>query len=50
MAGLAQVSAAFGRLERIAVGDRTVSLALIKNPVGCTEVLRTLMTDAPSRC
>jgi UDP-N-acetylmuramyl tripeptide synthase len=44
-AGLAQVSAAFGRLERIAVGDRAVSLALVKNPVGCTEVLRTLTTD-----
>ncbi|HZR97156.1 MAG TPA: MurT ligase domain-containing protein [Chloroflexota bacterium] len=44
-AGLAHVSAAFGRLERIAVGDRAVSLALIKNPVGCTEVLRTLTSD-----
>jgi UDP-N-acetylmuramyl tripeptide synthase len=44
-AGLARVSAAFGRLERIAVGDRAVSLALVKNPVGCTEVLRTLATD-----
>jgi lipid II isoglutaminyl synthase (glutamine-hydrolysing) len=44
-AGLAQVTAAFGRLERIPVGDRAVSLALVKNPVGCTEVLRTLITD-----
>jgi lipid II isoglutaminyl synthase (glutamine-hydrolysing) len=44
--GLAQVSAAFGRLERIAVGDRVVSLALVKNPVGCTEVLRTLTADS----
>jgi lipid II isoglutaminyl synthase (glutamine-hydrolysing) len=44
-AGLARVSAAFGRLERIAVGDRAVSLALVKNPVGCTEVLRTLTAE-----
>jgi UDP-N-acetylmuramyl tripeptide synthase len=44
-AGLARVSAAFGRLERVAVGDRAVSLALVKNPVGCTEVLRTLVAD-----
>ena len=43
--GLARFSAAFGRLERVAVGDRAVSLALVKNPVGCTEVLRTLVVD-----
>jgi UDP-N-acetylmuramyl tripeptide synthase len=44
-AGLAHVSAAFGRLERVMIGDRAVSLALVKNPVGCTEVLRTLAAD-----
>jgi len=43
--GLAQFSAAFGRLERVPVGDRAVSLALVKNPVGFTEVLRTLVVD-----
>ena len=43
--GLSQVSAAFGRLERVTIGDRTVSLALVKNPVGFTEVLRTLVVD-----
>jgi UDP-N-acetylmuramyl tripeptide synthase len=42
---LTRTSAAFGRLERVAVGDRWVSLALVKNPVGCTEVLRTLSVD-----
>jgi UDP-N-acetylmuramyl tripeptide synthase len=42
---LGRFSAAFGRLERVAVGDRVVSLALVKNPVGCTEVLRTLAAD-----
>jgi UDP-N-acetylmuramyl tripeptide synthase len=44
-AALAEFSAAFGRLERVAVGDRAVSLALVKNPVGFTEVLRTLVVD-----
>jgi UDP-N-acetylmuramyl tripeptide synthase len=36
---------AFGRLERVPVGDRAVAVALVKNPVGCTEVLRTLVGD-----
>ncbi len=43
--GLARAATVFGRLERVEVGDRAVSLALIKNPVGCTEVLRTLVAD-----
>lgn len=34
---------AFGRLERIAVEDRALFLALVKNPVGFTEVLRTIV-------
>jgi UDP-N-acetylmuramyl tripeptide synthase len=40
-------TAAFGRLERIMVEDRQLFLALVKNPVGFTEVLRTIVpTDA----
>src|SRR5439155_27001135 len=40
-------SAAFGRLERIAVEQRQLFLALVKNPVGFTEVLRTIVpTDS----
>jgi lipid II isoglutaminyl synthase (glutamine-hydrolysing) len=40
---------AFGRLERIAVEDRHLFLALVKNPVGFTEVLRTIVpSDAPA--
>jgi len=34
--------AAFGRIERVAVRNRTLTLALVKNPVGCNEVLRML--------
>jgi UDP-N-acetylmuramyl tripeptide synthase len=41
--GLETFSAAFGRLERIQVEDRQVFLALVKNPVGFTEVLRTIL-------
>ncbi|HEX5191618.1 MAG TPA: MurT ligase domain-containing protein [Solirubrobacteraceae bacterium] len=43
--GLAHVSAAFGRSERIAVGDRELSVLLIKNPAGANEVLRTLRLE-----
>jgi UDP-N-acetylmuramyl tripeptide synthase len=41
--GLARATAAFGRFERIAVGDRTLLLLLIKNPAGANEVVRTLV-------
>jgi lipid II isoglutaminyl synthase (glutamine-hydrolysing) len=44
-AGVRDVAAAFGRLERIPVGDKTLFFALIKNPVGFTEVMRTVLTD-----
>lgn len=43
--GVESFTAAFGRLERIRVEDREVFLALVKNPVGFTEVLRMLLTD-----
>jgi UDP-N-acetylmuramyl tripeptide synthase len=42
-AGLASFSAAFGRFERIAVGDKRLLLLLIKNPAGANEVVRTLV-------
>jgi UDP-N-acetylmuramyl tripeptide synthase len=48
-AGLAGARAAFGRFERIPIGDRRVLLLLIKNPAGANEVVRTLLAgDAPS--
>jgi UDP-N-acetylmuramyl tripeptide synthase len=40
---------AFGRLERIQVEDRQLFLALVKNPVGFTEVLRTVLAPAGRR-
>ncbi|MFN8635044.1 MAG: Mur ligase family protein [Chloroflexota bacterium] len=48
-AGLESFTAAFGRLERVAVGDRELFLALVKNPVGFGEVLRTILSDGRER-
>jgi UDP-N-acetylmuramyl tripeptide synthase len=42
-AGIERFRAAFGRFERIALGDRTVLLLLVKNPAGANEVVRTLV-------
>jgi UDP-N-acetylmuramyl tripeptide synthase len=38
--------AVFGRVETIEVGERPVSILLIKNPAGTNEVLRTLRLEA----
>jgi UDP-N-acetylmuramyl tripeptide synthase len=47
-AGLERAGAAFGRFERIVVGDRRVLMLLIKNPAGANEAVRTLVEgDAP---
>ena len=43
VAGLGRSSAAFGRFERIAVGERRLLLLLIKNPAGTNEAVRTLV-------
>jgi lipid II isoglutaminyl synthase (glutamine-hydrolysing) len=48
-AGLRRFSAAFGRFERIAIGDRTLLVLLIKNPAGANEAVRTLVTGDPPR-
>jgi UDP-N-acetylmuramyl tripeptide synthase len=48
-AGLGRASAAFGRFERVSVGDRSLVVLLVKNPAGANETLRTLMQgDGPS--
>lgn len=41
--GLESFTTAFGRLERIGVEGRELFLALVKNPVGFGEVLRTIL-------
>jgi UDP-N-acetylmuramyl tripeptide synthase len=49
VSGLEGFSAAFGRFERIAVGDRRLLMLLIKNPAGTNEAVRTIVEGkAPS--
>jgi lipid II isoglutaminyl synthase (glutamine-hydrolysing) len=45
-AGLGRFRAAFGRFERIAVGDRRLLMLLIKNPAGANEAVRTIVDGA----
>jgi lipid II isoglutaminyl synthase (glutamine-hydrolysing) len=45
-AALAGMRGAFGRVETIAVGAKSVSILLVKNPAGANEVLRTLELEA----
>ncbi|MBA2567869.1 MAG: DUF1727 domain-containing protein [Actinobacteria bacterium] len=47
--GLESFSAAFGRFERIEIGDRRLLVLLIKNPAGANEAVRTLVTGGPPR-
>jgi UDP-N-acetylmuramyl tripeptide synthase len=48
-AGLEMFAGAFGRFERIRVGDKTLLMLLIKNPAGANEAIRTLLAAAPPR-
>jgi lipid II isoglutaminyl synthase (glutamine-hydrolysing) len=47
--GLGEFGGAFGRVERVKVGDKVAFLLLIKNPVGFNEILRTFVTGAEAR-
>jgi UDP-N-acetylmuramyl tripeptide synthase len=42
-ASLRRATASFGRMERIAMEGRSVLLALVKNPTGYNQVLRTIL-------
>jgi UDP-N-acetylmuramyl tripeptide synthase len=42
---LESMSAAFGRTERVRMGERDVAILLVKNPAGTNEVLRTLALE-----
>ena len=46
VAGLGRFSAAFGRFERIPIGDKRLLMLLIKNPAGANEAVRTLVEGA----
>jgi UDP-N-acetylmuramyl tripeptide synthase len=45
VAGLSQVRAAFGRAERLMIGEVEVQVLLVKNPAGANEILRTLVLE-----
>ena len=45
LAGLGEVRPAFGRAERLAIGDVEVQVLLVKNPAGANEILRTLVLE-----
>jgi UDP-N-acetylmuramyl tripeptide synthase len=49
VAGLERFSAAFGRFERIAIGDRRLLMLLIKNPAGANEAVRTIVDGGVPR-
>jgi lipid II isoglutaminyl synthase (glutamine-hydrolysing) len=46
---LSRFSAAFGRIERIEIDGRTVYLALVKNPIGFNQVVRTILLQPGQR-
>jgi lipid II isoglutaminyl synthase (glutamine-hydrolysing) len=45
---LGTLAAVFGRVERIPIGGRDLSILLVKNPAGANEVLRTLTLEDDS--
>jgi lipid II isoglutaminyl synthase (glutamine-hydrolysing) len=47
--GISAFKAAFGRVERLQAGDRSIELLLVKNPTGFNEVLRTVFPDGVRR-
>jgi lipid II isoglutaminyl synthase (glutamine-hydrolysing) len=51
VSGLERFGAAFGRFERIVVGERRLLMLLIKNPAGANEAVRTIVDGgAPAVC
>jgi UDP-N-acetylmuramyl tripeptide synthase len=49
VSGLDRFDAAFGRFERIPLGDRGLLMLLIKNPAGANEAVRTIVDGGPPR-
>ena len=47
--GLGNFDAAFGRFERIAIGEQRLLMLLIKNPAGANEAVRTLVDGRAPR-
>jgi UDP-N-acetylmuramyl tripeptide synthase len=49
VAGLERARPAFGRFERIEIGDRGLLMLLVKNPAGANEAIRTLVAGGAPR-
>jgi len=49
VAGLERFGAAFGRFERIPIGDKRLLVLLVKNPAGANEAVRTLVAGGPPK-
>jgi lipid II isoglutaminyl synthase (glutamine-hydrolysing) len=49
VAGLERFGAAFGRFERIVIGDKRLLVLLVKNPAGANEAVRTLVAGGRPR-
>jgi UDP-N-acetylmuramyl tripeptide synthase len=49
VAGLERFGGAFGRFERIAIGDKRLLVLLVKNPAGANEAVRTLVRGGPPK-
>jgi lipid II isoglutaminyl synthase (glutamine-hydrolysing) len=49
VAGLERFGAAFGRFERISIGDKRLLVLLVKNPAGANEAVRTLVAGGPPK-
>ena len=47
--GLQRFRPAFGRFERLEIGDRSMLMLLVKNPAGANEVVRTLVSGGAPR-
>lgn len=43
--GLSNVTAAFGRMEKVTIGNKKIFILLVKNPTGFTQAIETLSYD-----
>ena len=46
---LSNISAAFGRMEKIKIGNKNIFLMLVKNPTGFTQTIETLTLDTSNK-
>ncbi|MCL5411340.1 MAG: Mur ligase family protein [Patescibacteria group bacterium] len=47
--GLKNFKSAFGRIEQIQIGEKSILLTLVKNPVGFNEILRMIFSEGTKR-